>query len=57
MLHPSAGGGSTIFGIGEMSLWKEKADNTHAWAAQPAKTRARAFAAAGQNEKSSQCNG
>jgi hypothetical protein len=30
MLHPEASGGSTIFGIGEMSLWKEKANGAHA---------------------------
>jgi hypothetical protein len=45
MLHPEAGGGSTIFEIGEMSLWKEKANGAHAQVFRYAK-RGPGFAAA-----------
>jgi hypothetical protein len=41
MLHPEASGGSTIFEIGEMSLWKEKANGAHAQVFRYAKARAR----------------
>jgi uncharacterized protein DUF3309 len=43
MLHPEASGGSTIFEIGEMSLWKEKANGAHAQVFRYAKARARAL--------------